>query len=139
MALVDDVLKRRERPERGRPNTLKVSAKNMPDYDELGLKVAFTPDYVIARILVLNPDLYYDKRYDVLYNDGKVVQRTNSNIYVLSRVPFSIPTHIMPYIWVRLLTIVPVLDKSKIIVVPGFLWDMEKGELVFDDDTRRKV
>lgn len=85
--------------------------------------------YVLFRCLYLNPHL--NIRSDMrLYNSHKVVKPNSVDIAMLADLPENIPVFIAAWVHKKLLQSAPMLDKSKIEVVPGLLWDMEKAELV---------
>ena len=135
MALVDKAL----RSKKNRAKLKSVEFKSESEYDELGLKVCSTSDYIVARILKLHPELYTDNDRRMLHRSNEIVTQNQTNLYRLSRYNKPIPINYQQIVWLRLLDLVPVLDKNKIIVAPGVVWDRERGELVTDVDTRGQI
>ena len=135
MALVDKALKSKKE----KVKLKSVEFKGESEYDELGLKVQNTSDYIVARILKLHPGLYTDDDRRILYQGNNGILQNQANLYRLSRYKKSIPSNFQQIVWLRLLDLVPVLDKNKIIIAPGLAWDKERGEITTDVDPRRKI
>lgn len=85
--------------------------------------------YVLFRCIRLNPHLHV-RHATMLYNKHTFISPTSIDIASLADLPENIPAPIAVWVHKRLMASVPHLDKSKIEVCPGFLWDLEKGELV---------
>lgn len=124
MSLVDKALESKKNKAR-----LRVSEFDS-EYDELGLKVRNTPDYIVARILKLHPELYIDRDTGYFYQDGASVPQNSASLYRLSEYSRTIPPAHQQIVWLRLAELAPSIDRSKVTVVPGLIWDSEKGELV---------
>lgn len=135
MSLVDKALKGKN----DRAKLKSVEFKEESEYDELGLKVQNTSDYIVARILMIHPGLYTDQDRRTLYRGNETIAQNQASLYRLSRYKKPIPANYQQIIWLRLLDLVPVLDKNKIIIAPGLAWDKERGEITTDVDPRRKI
>ena len=135
MSLVDKALKGKN----DRAKLKSVGFKEESDYDELGLKVQNTSDYIVARILMIHPGIYTDQDRRTLYMGNEAITQNQASLYRLSRYKKPIPANYQQIIWLRLLDLVPVLDKNKIIIAPGLAWDKERGEITTDVDPRRKI
>lgn len=125
MALVDEALKKKKKKD----HLESVEFNSHPEYDELGLRVRDTTDYVVARILKLNTDLYTDQEKKLIYQGRGLVQQTPASLYRLSQSRRPIPPHYQQIVWVRLLSLLPVMDEHIIEVTPDLYWDKNKGEL----------
>ena len=135
MALVDEALKEKER----KRHLKSVEFKSTPEYDELGLKVRDTTDYYVARILMLHKNLWLSPDKRAIYEGRAEIKKSQAELYRLSQSMKVIPPNFQWVIWERLHYVLPVLDKNKVIVADGLIWDSEKGELVENDDTGRQI
>lgn len=136
MALVDEALKSKQK----KRHLESVSFKGEREYDELGLRVQPTTDYVVARIMMLNPRLYTDADRQLVYVGRAPVLQNQAMLYRLSQSRIAIAPHFQQVIWARLLSLLPVMCDDKVTVIEGELyWDREKGELTTDGDTRREI
>lgn len=135
MSLVDKALESKKNKSKLRVSEFGSDS----EYDEFGLKIRNTPDYIVARILKLHPELYIDRDTGFLYEDGKCIPQVQMSLYRLSEYSRPIPASHQQIVWLRLEGLVPSLDRSKVKVVPGLVWDREKGELVENGDTGRQI
>lgn len=85
--------------------------------------------YVLFRCKYLNPHLNI-RHNMMLYNSHTVIRSTSADIALLADMPESIPAPIAAWVYKRLLKETPYLDRSKIEVAPGLLWDVENAELI---------
>lgn len=104
-----------------------------PKLDDIGFPLP-KPDterawceYLTARLLYLNPDIY-------LYNDrlwlgNTMLDETDITYYRLARYPGKIKDFQCQYVWTRLRDISPVLDPIKLSVLPDVTFNMKTGEL----------
>lgn len=106
-------------------------------YDDLGLlkprpssaRNPFAmPNYLVARIMKLNPHLYNYRGF--LYLGNKEINKDMAQICELANWPDNIKTAWVVYIHRKLLEITPTLDPTRIEVLPGLVWDSKIGRLV---------
>lgn len=135
MALVDEALKSKKTKAR----LESAEFDSTPEYDELGLKVQDTTDYFVARILMLRKNLWLAEDRKTIYEGRSEIKESSSELYRLSQSRKVIKPNYQWVIWERLHHVLPVLDKSKIIITDDLVWDSEKGELVSDVDARSEV
>lgn len=135
MALVDEALKSKKTKAR----LESAEFDSTPEYDELGLKVQDTTDYFVARILMLRKNLWLAEDRKTIYEGGSEIKESSSELYRLSQSRKVIKPNYQWVIWERLHHVLPVLDKSKIIITDDLVWDSEKGELISDVDARSEV
>lgn len=135
MALVDEALKSKKTKSR----LESAEFDSTPEYDELGLKVQDTTDYFVARILMLRKNLWLAEDRKTIYEGRSEIKESSSELYRLSQSRKVIKPNYQWVIWERLHHVLPVLDKSKIIITDDLVWDSEKGELVSDVDARSEV
>lgn len=135
MALVDEALKSKKTKAR----LESAEFDSTPEYDELGLKVQDTTDYFVARILMLRKNLWLAEDRKTIYEGRSEIKESSSELYRLSQSRKVIKPNYQWVIWERLHHVLPVLDKSKIIITDDLVWDSEKGELISDADARSEV
>lgn len=135
MALVDEALKSKKTKAR----LESAEFDSTPEYDELGLKVQDTTDYFVARILMLRKNLWLAEDRKTIYEGRSEIKESSSELYRLSQSRKVIKPNYQWVIWERLHHVLPVLDKSKIIITDDLVWDSEKGELIPDADARSEV
>lgn len=106
-------------------------------YDDLGLlkpqpssaRNPFAmPNYLVARIMKLNPHLYNYRGF--LYLGNKEINKDMAQICELANWPDNVKTAWVVYIHKKLLEITPTLDTTRIEVLPGLVWDSKIGRLV---------
>lgn len=85
--------------------------------------------YVLFRCRFLNPHLNIRENM-LLFNSHKMVRPHPVDIAILADLPENIPTPIAVWVHKKLVESAPILDKSKIEVAPGLLWDVENAELI---------
>lgn len=129
MSLADKVIEANEKQERGY------------ELDELGLGIAKTPDYVVARILYRNTleleqdptaGLIHTRRHKTqLWKGNRELYKNKKTIYKLANLNRMLKDYELDIIWDSLLKNTPELDESKIVVDRHIYWDIEKGELCF--------
>lgn len=109
-------------------------------YDELGLlkpqpssarNPFAVPNYIVARIMKLNPHLYNHRGN--LYLKNRMIDRRMDQICELANWPDNIKTAWVVYIHKTLLRVTPTLDPNKIEILPGLVWDGDQGALVHMD------
>ena len=108
--------------------------------DELGIGIADTMDYVVARILYINtlerkkdpraPMLHTRKNRTELWKGNLHLECGKDTIYELSHIYRRLKDYEIAEIWATLLRFVPELDDSRIIISDGLYWDTETCELV---------
>lgn len=106
-------------------------------YDDLGLlkpqpssaRNPFAmPNYLVARIMKLNPHLYNYRGF--LYLGNREISKDMAQICELANWPDNIKVAWVVYIHRKLLEITPTLDTTRIEVLPGLVWDSKIGRLV---------
>lgn len=114
----------------------KLADLNSP-YDDIGLlkpqpssaKNPFAvPNYIVARIMKLNPHLYNYRGQ--LFLKNRLIGKEMASIVELANWPDNIKTAWVVYIRKTLLQVTPTLDPNKIEVLPGLVWDGDQGKLV---------
>lgn len=112
------------------------------EYDEYGLPVcsASELDYLVARIIIRNKDLYINSDDGCLYNGRSKIDETQRGIVTLA-------DHYnnwckggrWPMVYNRLKKFVPTLDQSKLYIADNLLWDYDKHELIVTDEKVRGI
>ena len=90
--------------------------------------------YVFVRCRRRNAHLYYDTQDMVLYNRHDVVEPKVADILKLANLADMITPAQAIWVYNRLKDTVPRLDRSKLVVAPGLIWDFETSELVEVDE-----
>lgn len=90
--------------------------------------------YVFVRCRKLNPHLYYDTAEMKLYNRHDEIEPKINDILLLANLASMITTAQAIWVYNKLKETVPRLDKSKLVVAPGLIWDFETAELILDDN-----
>ena len=86
-------------------------------------------EYVYFRCRKLNPDLHVrDGRR--LFNGPTMVKRDQLSIASLARLPEQLSKPNANWVYDKIFEEVPRLDRSKIEIVPGWLWDVEKSKII---------
>ena len=129
MSLADEVIEANKEQERGY------------EVDELGLGIADTPDYIVARILYRNTlelkrdptaGLIHTRRHNAqLWKGNRELEKNKKIIYELANINRALKDYELDAIWNSLLKNTPELDESKIVVNRHTYWDIEKGELCY--------
>lgn len=129
MSLADKVIEANERQERGY------------ELDELGIGIANTPDYIVARILYRNTlemdqdptaGLIHTRRHKAqLWKGNRELEKSKKTIYELANLNRLLKDYELDAIWDSLLKNTPELDESKIVVNRHTYWDIENGELCY--------
>ena len=111
------------------------------DLDELGLGIADTLDYIVARILYkntlemrqdANAGLIHNRRHRTqLWKGNKELIKSKKTIYELANLSRVIKDYEFDEIWNSLLRNTPELDESKIVIDRHIYWDTERGELCY--------
>lgn len=109
------------------------------EIDELGLGIADTPDYVAARVLLINAKereenpgvgLVYTRRGKTeLWKGNEILSKSERTIYRLAKLNRNLRGYEIDAIWESLLKNSPELDETKIVVDDYTYWDTETGEL----------
>lgn len=85
--------------------------------------------YVLFRCRILNDDL--NIRNGVMLHKGHVlVTDSPADIASLADLPENISKATAAWVYKRLLAESPYLDRRKIEIVPGWIWDIDKQEIV---------
>ena len=90
--------------------------------------------YVFVRCRKLNPHLYYDTVEMKLYNRHDEIEPKVADIVKLANLADMITQAQAIWVYNRLNDAVPRLDRSKLVVAPGLIWDFETAELILDDN-----
>lgn len=90
--------------------------------------------YVFVRCRKRNPHLYYDTDEMKLYNRHEVIEPKVADIIKLANLADMITAAQAIWVYNRLKDTVPRLDKSRLVVAPGLIWDFETAELILDDN-----
>lgn len=90
--------------------------------------------YVFVRCRKLNQHLYYDTANMKLFNRHEEVEPKVADIVNLARLADMITPAQAIWVYNRLKDAVPRLDRSKLVVAPGLIWDFETAELILDDN-----
>lgn len=85
--------------------------------------------YVYVRCRMINPHLYYDNVEMVLYNRHKTITPTTRDIVDLANLADMITMSQAVWVYNKLKETVPRLDKSKIMIAPGFMWNIETARI----------
>ena len=109
------------------------------EIDDLGLGIAKTPDYVVARALYRNTieleeDPYAGRLHNrkggtELWKGNRQLKKNKKTIYELAGLERVLKDYEIDAIWESLLRNTPELDDTKIVVGGHTYWDIEKGEL----------
>lgn len=86
-------------------------------------------EYVYFRCRRMNPGLNV-REGSRLYNRGSLVRRDPLTIASLARLPEMLQKPISNWVFDKLVEESPKLDRTKIEIKPGWLWDMEKCEII---------
>ena len=104
-----------------------------PELDDIGFPLPI-PDtehawceYLTARILYLNPYMYYYNGR--LWIDNYDIPEDKLTYYRLARYPKRIQDHECQYVWTRLKEVVPELDPDVIAILPDLTFNMRTGEV----------
>lgn len=127
-----------------------IIASNSDDYelDDIGLPIADTVDYLVARALyrnTLSKEEDYEapllhKRLGVVYLGKDIIKETRQNMYILAMPQRKIKENEVYEFWEILKSHLPELDKSKIIVSRHLAWDLKSGELQhYDEDLYKRA
>lgn len=109
-------------------------------YDDIGLlkpqpssarNPFAVPNYIVARIMKLNPHLYNHRGQ--LFLKNRLIDKNMAQICELANWPDNIKTAWVVYIHKTLLQVTPTLDPNKIEVLPGLVWDGDQGALIHMD------
>lgn len=114
------------------------------ELDELGLGIADTPDYIVARILYRNTlelegdataGLIHSRKHGTqLWKGNQELDKSKKTIYRLAALNRILKDYELDSIWDSLLKNTPELDESKIVVDGYTYWDIDKGELCCADE-----
>lgn len=94
-------------------------------------KIEFA-NYVLFRCKYLNPRLNVRDAIR-LFNNSSLVKNTQSDIASLADLPENIPSSISLWVYKKLLEDSPNLDRSKIEIKPGWVWDLERCIIIKED------
>lgn len=113
----------------------------LPSKDEFGMPTANSIDYVIARIFFIDYNVTGKERLH-LREDGKIwegdhwLSEDDRNLYRLTQWSYKAFSPDQKHrIWLRLRECLPTLSDKKVVIRDNLIWDMEKGELYYSDDT----
>lgn len=126
-SLADKVIEANNEEER------KLSQENKIELDDVGLPLPI-PDtewawceYLTARLIYLNKGLYTHLGY--LWLGHTPVKETKDSYYKLAQYPKRISDPENQYVWRRAKEIVPVLDTTKIAILPNLTFNLQTGEV----------
>lgn len=83
--------------------------------------------YIYTRCRKLNPHLH-TRNNDLLFNSHTLVNKNQNDIAELANIPETIPTPTAAWVYNRLLQTVPSLDRDRLVVTDGLVWNMETCE-----------
>lgn len=86
-------------------------------------------EYTYMRCRRLNPHLYYDPIELVLYNRHDVIEPTTNHILSLARMPDMITTAQAIWVYDKLKSSVPRLDRNRVAIAPGLVWNIKESRL----------
>lgn len=121
----------------------KQSGDNAPDgyyTDDLGFwvevdirrqKVRFA-EYILFRCKKLNGHLHI-RDGNMVYNGHTIVRDNPIDVAALADLPENISTPTAKWVYKRLLQDMPHLNRSKIEIAPGWLWDIDNSEIIKKD------
>jgi len=111
--------------------------------DDLGLWVeqdirrhkAKFAKYVLFRCRYFNDNIHI-RDTTMLFNGHELVPKTAVGIASLADLPENIPTPTALWVYKRLFQDAPELDRSKIEIAPGWIWDIDNGEIrrIYEDE-----
>ena len=106
--------------------TLKCPLNKMPDMP--------FGEYLAYRVRVLNQDplLYYDGYTKSIRQGELEIEETKENMMALAAISYVRPGAVS-YAWRALRRDLPKLDKSKLVIFQGLLFDRETGALIKTD------
>lgn len=121
----------------------KSSGDNAPDgyyTDDLGAWVEQAirrdkqrfAEYILFRCKYLNPHLHVTE-LGMLANGHNIVEDGPTDVAALADLPEVISGPIAKWVYKRLLNDVPKLNRSKIEITPGYLWDLDSCEIISMD------
>lgn len=94
-------------------------------------KVRFS-EYILFRCKRLNPHLHI--RDEIAVYNGHILVRNNPvDIAALADLPENISGPTAKWVYKRLLHDMPHLNRSKIEIAPGWLWDIDNSEIIKKD------
>lgn len=91
-------------------------------------KIKFA-EYVLFRCKYLNDELNV-RNATMLFNGNVLVRKNSLDIASLADLPEAIPNPIAIWVYKRLFDDAPRLDRSKIEIAPGWIWDMDKCAII---------
>lgn len=86
-------------------------------------------EYVLFRCRKLNQHMHL-RENDLLFNSHNMVKDNPVDIAALADLPENISAPTAKWVYKRLIQSVPHLDKSKVEIMPGWLWDLDNGEII---------
>lgn len=136
--LIDHIIQKRNTQTPTNQAPLSTPNTTTNQYDELGIKITDSTDYVVIRILELNRIknrglLHSRDDRTTLYIGETLIKQNSRSLYRLSRYPHSLTQAQQDIIWERLLEVVPYLDTSKVVISDHLYWDYELGQLCYTD------
>lgn len=85
-------------------------------------------EYAYTRCRRLNDHLYYDPVELTLYNRHEVIEPTVTSILSLARMPDMITTAQAIWVYDKLKSSVPRLDRDRVVVAPGLVWNIKEAK-----------
>lgn len=85
-------------------------------------------EYTFTRCRRLNDHLYYDPLELTLYNRHEVIEPTVTSILSLARMPDMITTAQAIWVYDKLKSCVPRLDRDRVVVAPGLVWNIKESK-----------
>lgn len=105
--------------------------------DEFGIPipVPLTAQYLVARTILRDEGASPIEKLHLrgagwVWKNHTPIVENNYNFYVLTGVTQRLPAWVFPQFWWELKKFLPTLDRSKIIVGKGLLWDVDKGGFI---------
>lgn len=117
-------------------------AKDNSTHDELGLPLSANGeiDYLVARILMRNPDLYIDPLDDKFYIRAREIAMTQNKLVELANSYNDwCKAGRWPLVVNRLREFTPRLDRSKLYISEHLMWDYDRHKLVVTSNENKGI
>lgn len=107
-----------------------------PRLDDVGLPLPESDtekawcEYLVARLLYLNPRLY--TYLGLLWLTHAPIKENKNSYYTLAHYPKTLSDPECQYVWRRTKELVPELDTSKIAILPNVTFNMQTGEIKYE-------
>ena len=87
-------------------------------------------EFILFRCRNLNPGLHTRLNRTTLFNGNERIHPTAQDIIALANTPYSVTTAQAIWVHKQLKSLVPELDRTKVLVAPDIAWDFEKQKLI---------